>query len=76
ELPMSIDDYWLDIDIYFISFTVSVKNQKKKIERVIALESDIEEIDVETTLLKYFNNVVSIETIDLWQEGLLKNQNY
>ncbi|HHQ1323096.1 TPA: hypothetical protein ACSKPM_002834, partial [Listeria monocytogenes] len=67
---------WLDIDIYFISFTVSVKNQKKKIERVIALESDIEEIDVETTLLKYFNNVVSIETIDLWQEGLLKNQNY
>ncbi|AQP77349.1 hypothetical protein EG888_14765 [Listeria monocytogenes] len=73
---MSIDDYWLDIDIYFISFTVSVKNQKKKIERVIALESDIEEIDVETTLLKYFNNVVSIETIDLWQEGLLKNQNY
>ncbi|EAF6031993.1 TPA_asm: hypothetical protein F3O13_04600 [Listeria monocytogenes] len=59
---MSIDDYWLDIDIYFISFTVSVKNQKKKIERVIALESDIEEIDV--------------ETIDLWQEGLLKNQNY
>ncbi|TYV75311.1 hypothetical protein FZ061_10440 [Listeria monocytogenes] len=73
---MSIDDYWLDIDIYFISFTVSVKNQKKKIERLIALDSNIEEIDVEASIFKYFNNVVSIETIDLWQEGLLKNQNY
>ncbi|EHZ7795115.1 hypothetical protein ABZ134_002873 [Listeria monocytogenes] len=73
---MSIDDYWLDIDIYFISFTVSVKNKKKKIERLIALDSNIEEIDVEASIFKYFNNVVSIETIDLWQEGLLKNQNY
>lgn len=73
---MKIEDYWSDIDIYFISFIAKIDNQKIKIERLIVIDSDLDEKDVKTYVLNYFNNVDSIETIDLWHQGLLKNDNY
>lgn len=72
---MSIEKYWSDITIYYISFTINNERGKQKIDRLFAFESSINEQEIKKYIFTYFDNVESVEYIDYWDQGLLKNKN-
>lgn len=49
---------------------------KRKKDCLIKFDSSIDEQEVQTKIFNYFDNVESIEHIDFWDQGLLKNENY
>ena len=73
---MRIEDYWSDISLYYISFIVKNKYGKNKINRLFAFDSRFDEKEIETKIFNYFHGVESVERIDFWSEGLIKNENY
>ena len=73
---MNIEEYWSDIDVYYISFITKNGNDEKRIDKLIAFDCSIDRKDIETSIYTYFNNVISIEHIDYWDDGLLKNKNF
>lgn len=73
---MNIEKYWSDITIYYITFIINNGHEKKTIERTFVFDSDIDEKEIKTKIFNYFDNIESIEHIDFWDQGLLKNENY
>lgn len=66
---MKIEDYWEDINTYYIEFLTG--NFSRKISKVISISGDPSIKEIESIIYKYFKKVDKVIRIEFWEEGLL-----
>lgn len=65
-----IEDYWLDGVLYYVEFLVE---DGRIIKKKLILPQGIEKKKLEKIILKRFNNIKRIKTLDFISEVLLIN---
>lgn len=72
---MKIEDFWVDIDIYHVSFEVKKEGNNliglRQINKTIVLPSGMTEEEVISIVTKRFSEVKTVQAVDYWEEALL-----
>lgn len=66
---MKIEDYWNDVEIYYIEFVVQQKSIQRTVTKIVIFDFEWEE-SLEKLIRKNFKNVVQINFIDSIGNGL------
>lgn len=72
---MIIEDYWLDIDMYHVSFEVNRDNDKISklhiINKIVAFPCGMTKDEIEEAVRKQFSKVKQVSRIDFLEDALL-----
>lgn len=66
---MKIEDYWNDVEVYYIEFVVQQRSIQRTVTKIVVFDYENEE-SLEELVKKNFKNVVKINFIDSIGDGL------
>lgn len=66
---MRIEDYWDDVEVYYVEFVVQLIDIKKTMNKIVVFDYEIE-ATIPELIQKKFKNVIQINFIDNIGEGL------
>lgn len=66
---MKIEDYWNDVEIYYIEFVVQQRDIQRTMTKIVVFDYEIE-ATVPELIQKKFKNVIQIKFIDNIGDGL------
>lgn len=70
---MSIENYWEDVETYYIEFLTD--NGTRRIDKLIVVKSEISTDDIYRMIRIKFSRVEKILHVDHWGAGLLLKEN-
>ncbi|CAD5900449.1 conserved hypothetical protein [Carnobacterium maltaromaticum] len=66
---MKIEDYWEDINTYYIEFLTG--KYSRKISKILSFSGNPSVEEIESIIYTYFKKVDKVIVIEFWEEGLL-----
>lgn len=66
---MRIEDYWEDVSIFGVTFTI--KESGRTINKILVFSASTTEKDVEKIVGTRFNNVSEVTSLDKWSDALV-----